>query len=152
MPSAISKPTEPVDIDGILVNIYDTAGIHDAINPVEIEGIRRAKELIKISDIQIRIVDGTEENCYESLKDVSNINQLTINLINKSDLLVRDDDRKLNFINISTKSNHNMTEFRKMLKNYMHDSILFFFIFRQKFYKYIFVIKKHCFHLTAKTR
>ena len=108
-----------VDIDGILVNIYDTAGIHDATSAVEIEGIRRAKELLKISDIQIKIVDGKEENCYESLDDIPSINQLTINLINKSDLVERNDKNKLSFINVSTKSNHNMIEFRKTLKEYI---------------------------------
>ena len=108
-----------VDIDGILVNIYDTAGIHEATSAVEIEGIRRAKELLKISDIQIKIVDGKEDNCYESLDDIPSINQLTINLINKSDLVERNDKNKLSFINISTKSNHNMIEFRKILKEYI---------------------------------
>ena len=108
-----------VDIDGILVNIYDTAGIHDATSAVEIEGIRRAKELLKISDIQIKIVDGKEDNCYESLDDIPSINQLTINLINKSDLVERNDKNKLSFINVSTKSNHNMVEFRKTLKEYI---------------------------------
>ena len=120
-----------VDIDGILVNIYDTAGIHDATSAVEIEGIRRAKELLKISDIQIKIVDGKEENCYESLDDIPSFNQLTINLINKSDLVERNDKNKLSFINVSTKSNHNMVEFRKTLKEYIkqvvnkgHDPII----------------------------
>ena len=120
-----------VDIDGILVNIYDTAGIHDATSAVEIEGIRRAKELLKISDIQIKIVDGKEENCYESLDDIPSFNQLTINLINKSDLVERNDKNKLSFINVSTKSNHNMMEFRKTLKEYIkqvvnkgHDPII----------------------------
>ena len=108
-----------VDIDGILVNIYDTAGIHEATSAVEIEGIRRAKELLKISDIQIKIVDGKEDNCYESLNDIPSINQLTINLVNKSDLVERNDKNKLSFINISTKSNHNMIEFRKILKEYI---------------------------------
>ena len=108
-----------VDIDGILVNIYDTAGIHEATNAVEIEGIRRAKELLKISDIQIKIVDGKEDNCYESLDNIPSINQLTINLINKSDLVERNDKNKLSFINVSTKSNHNMMEFRKTLKEYI---------------------------------
>ena len=108
-----------VDIDGILVNIYDTAGIHEATSAVEIEGIRRAKELLKISDIQIKIVDGKEDNCYESLDDIPSINQLTINLINKSDLVERKDKNKLSFINVSTKSNHNMIEFRKTLKEYI---------------------------------
>ena len=108
-----------VDISGILVNIYDTAGIHDATSPVEIEGIRRAKELLKISDIQIRVVDGTDENCYEYLNDIPSNNQLTINLINKSDLIKRTDKSKLSFINVSTKSNHNMIEFRKTLIDYI---------------------------------
>ena len=108
-----------VDIDGILVNIYDTAGIHEATSALEIEGIRRAKELLKISDIQIKIVDGKEDNCYESLDDIPSINQLTINLINKSDLVERNDKNKLCFINVSTKSNHNMIEFRKTLKEYI---------------------------------
>ena len=108
-----------VDIDGILVNIYDTAGIHETTNPIEIEGIRRAKKLLEVCDIQIRIVDGTEENCYESLYYIPCNDQLTINLINKSDIVERNDKNNLSFINISTKSNHNIIELRKTLKKYV---------------------------------
>ena len=72
-----------VDIDGILVNFYDTAGLHKTNNKIEAEGVRRAKELLGICDIQIRVVDGSAACWRESLEKIPKLNDLTIDLINK---------------------------------------------------------------------
>ncbi len=105
-----------VDIDGILVNFYDTAGLHETENNIEAEGVRRARELLKISDIQIRVVDGSEALWRENLTKIPKLNDLTIDLINKSDLVEIKIKEGANCYNVSTKTNHNIKDFKKALK------------------------------------
>ena len=105
-----------VDIDGILVNFYDTAGLHETNNKTEAEGVRRAQELLEISDIQIRVVDGSVACWMESLKKIPKLNDLTIDLVNKSDLVEIKSKEDANFYNVSIKTNHNIDDFKKALK------------------------------------
>ena len=105
-----------VDIDGILVNFYDTAGLHDTKNNIEAEGVRRAKELLEISDIQIRVVDGSDTCWRKNLIKIPKLNDLTIDLINKSDLVEIKIKKGDNCYNVSTKTNHNIKDFKKALK------------------------------------
>jgi tRNA modification GTPase len=50
---------EQLAIDGIPVNIIDTAGLRDSIDPVEQEGIRRAWSEIRNADVVLLLVDGS---------------------------------------------------------------------------------------------
>jgi len=105
-----------IDMNGVCVNIYDTAGIHKSNNEIEIEGIKRAMKLLKISDIQIRVVDGNDHNWREKLSEIPIVNRFTIDLINKSDLKKREIIKSSNEINISTKTGENLDTFTKTLK------------------------------------
>jgi tRNA modification GTPase len=105
-----------VDMNGVCVNIYDTAGLHKTNNEIEIEGIKRAMDLLKISDIQIRVVDGNDHNWKEKLSEIPVVNRFTIDLINKSDLKKRETIESSNEINISTKTGENLDTFTKTLK------------------------------------
>jgi len=107
-----------VDMNGVCVNIYDTAGLHKTNNEIEIEGIKRATELLNISDIQIRVVDGNDHNWKEKLSEIPVVNRFTIDLINKSDLKKREIIKSSNEINISTKTGENLDIFTKTLKEY----------------------------------
>ena len=75
-----------LDLDGVLINVYDTAGLHETKSEVEREGIKKAIELSKISDIQIRIVDGSDPEWKTKLKRVPRFAKSTIDLINKADI------------------------------------------------------------------
>ncbi len=105
-----------VDIDGILVNFYDTAGFHEARNNAEAEGVRRAQELLKISDVQIRVVDGSETSWNKNLLKIPKLNNFTIDLINKSDLVKIKTKNNNNCFNVSTKTNQNIDKFKSALK------------------------------------
>jgi tRNA modification GTPase len=48
-----------ISIQGLPVTLYDTAGIRKADDPIEAEGIKRAEEVIRNSDIVIHVVDST---------------------------------------------------------------------------------------------
>ncbi len=51
---------EQLAIDGIPVNIVDTAGLRDSDDPVEQEGIRRAWSEVRNADVVLLLVDGTQ--------------------------------------------------------------------------------------------
>src|SRR6185437_101669 len=48
-----------LDLDGWPVTLLDTAGIRDSADPVEREGVRRARERAAAADLVLWVVDGT---------------------------------------------------------------------------------------------
>lgn len=52
---------EHVDLDGIPVRIVDTAGLRPAGDPIEAEGVRRARAAIDEADLVLIILDATRE-------------------------------------------------------------------------------------------
>lgn len=48
-----------LDLDGIPVALFDTAGIRDAPDPVEAEGVRRSRLVAEGADLVVYLVDGT---------------------------------------------------------------------------------------------
>ena len=52
---------EGLTIGGVPVRLIDTAGLHKAVDPVEIEGIRRAEQHLEVADLVLLLIDGTSE-------------------------------------------------------------------------------------------
>ena len=50
-----------MSLDGVPIRLIDTAGLRDAENAVEREGIRRSRELIDACDVLLYLIDGTRE-------------------------------------------------------------------------------------------
>jgi len=48
-----------LDLDGYPVTLLDTAGIHDSDEPVEQEGVRRARERAATADLVLWVIDGS---------------------------------------------------------------------------------------------
>ena len=74
-----------LDIAGIPVVIYDTAGIRETNDIIEREGVKRAIANANTSDIKILVVDSTNIELSQSVLDL--IDNNTIILLNKIDLL-----------------------------------------------------------------
>lgn len=78
---------ERVNLSGVCLNIFDTAGIRETDNPVEALGISKAEEYVNKAELVLFLVDAeagaTEEDwaIAEKLK-----NKKTILVINKTDL------------------------------------------------------------------
>jgi tRNA modification GTPase len=53
---------EQIDIDGLLVELIDTAGLRENPDQIEAEGIRRAREAIRNADAVLWIQDASEES------------------------------------------------------------------------------------------
>jgi len=80
---------ENISIQGISLNIIDTAGIRDTENVVEKIGVSKAKEYAQTADLIIYVVDSStklDENDEEIIEFIRD--KKTIILLNKTDLPV----------------------------------------------------------------
>lgn len=68
-----------IDIDGVIYNLIDTAGIRERAGYVESMGIERAKDIIKSADIVIHLIDGEDIS-------LSDITGKVIRVFNKCDI------------------------------------------------------------------
>jgi len=60
-----------IDIDGLLMRVHDTAGIRDTTDPVEIEGVRRAKQQLRDADAVLYVYADDQEPQSSLLDAVS---------------------------------------------------------------------------------
>lgn len=78
---------EQVNLDGVTLNVIDTAGIRDAGDTVEKIGVDKAKEYLRKADLALYVIDSStdlDENDEEILKLLCE--KKVIVLLNKSDL------------------------------------------------------------------
>ena len=86
-----------ININGIPIKLFDTAGIRDSDNKVERIGIDKAKKLSKIADLKLNIYD-------KMIDKDGDLNKNEINIINKCDEL-SEGQYKDEFIYCSAKNN-----------------------------------------------
>jgi len=80
---------DKVLIDGILLNIIDTAGIHESEEFVEKIGIKKALDVASTADLIVMIIDGSREISDEDIsimKFINDNNKNSVVLINKNDI------------------------------------------------------------------
>ena len=78
---------ESIQINGITLNIIDTAGIRETDDLIERMGVDRAKKLLKKADLILYVVDSSEPLTSEDTQiSVLIHGKQTIVLMNKSDL------------------------------------------------------------------
>ena len=78
---------ESVRLGGLMLNLIDTAGIHNTEDTVEKIGVDRAKQYIEQADVILFVVDGSEEWSDEDEQIIPLIAQKKgVILLNKADL------------------------------------------------------------------
>ena len=109
-----------INIDGILLNMIDTAGIRETDNLVEQIGVNKSIELIDKSDLILYVLNNNEEISKEELEILDKIkNKNHIIIINKIDLDKKLDETLLNsnnIIYISTKNNEGIDKLKEKIK------------------------------------
>jgi len=76
-----------VSLAGIPLRLVDTAGLRDASDPVEREGVRRSREIIAAADLTLFVLDGSRlanDGDFEAYREVADRPHLV--LLNKRDL------------------------------------------------------------------
>ncbi len=81
---------EQIQIDGMPIHVIDTAGLRESSDPVEQEGIRRARDEIARADIILFIVDVNKENNIELLNILPQLPEhaVVIKVFNKIDKML----------------------------------------------------------------
>lgn len=109
-----------LNIDGILLNIIDTAGIRQTTDLVESIGVKKSLDLIDQADLVLMVVSNNEElkpDEYELLTKLEEKNHIII--INKCDLESKidiDTNEYQNSIKISAIEDININELKNKIK------------------------------------
>ncbi|MEK7671693.1 MAG: GTPase, partial [Bacteroidota bacterium] len=122
---------ESIAIGGVLFRLNDTAGLRETVDPVEVEGVSRAKGLVKQADVLLLVVDATEG--VKRVEALSFVNDLDIPksaviAYNKIDICQRNGfsggqfkmkETTVNEVLISAKTGEGLDELRKTLLGYV---------------------------------
>ncbi len=115
-----------IDLDGYPVIFSDTAGIRDSLDPIEIEGIIRAKKCAKQSDMTIVLL-AIDQLHYDVSSDIQNlINKNALFIASKADHLPEDvevviSDKKL--LPISVHKNLGLSKLMKRIKTVLKSQL-----------------------------
>lgn len=107
-----------IDLDGIPMEIVDTAGIRDTRDEVEAEGVRRAKRVQEDADMVLLVVDddATDQSAVECL--MSSHDRFPVFLVrNKIDLSGRDQSEGSMEACISAKTGQGITDLKEKIKS-----------------------------------
>ena len=91
-----------ISINGILLNMIDTAGIRETKDTIEAIGVEKSKKMMKEADLVLFVLNNNEEltpDIKELFKDLGNKKYIVI--INKTDL-----ERKLNLDELPVDKDH----------------------------------------------
>ena len=113
---------ETISIDGLPLNIVDTAGLRDSDDPVEREGIRRARKQIDNADCVLNVIDLTDPGQDKEDVIMASEKITVINVYNKIDLTGADlstvDSKGLQqSVYLSAKTGQGLAQLRAVLKN-----------------------------------
>lgn len=78
--------TERVDVEGLPITLVDTAGLRDAEDAVEVEGVSRARNAIAGARLVLVVVDGSSAMTPEDHQAVAASGPERIVVVSKSDL------------------------------------------------------------------
>ncbi|MDR0423371.1 MAG: tRNA uridine-5-carboxymethylaminomethyl(34) synthesis GTPase MnmE [Rickettsiales bacterium] len=99
-----------LDVNGIPVTLYDTAGIRETEDIIENEGVKRA--ILKAEEADLKILLVSPDNPEPNIEIAKLIDEQTITVMNKSDLL----NKTTTHISISLKDNTNLDAFIKEIE------------------------------------
>lgn len=105
---------EKIFIDGVTVNLIDTAGLRESDDVVEKIGIEKTNQEIKNADIVLLVLDLSRELKQDEIEMIKNLkNRPHIIVGNKSDIKNKKFDS--DYIEISAKNNENISEIKKQI-------------------------------------
>ena len=88
------------NIDGIVLHLYDTAGIHESMDKIEAIGIEKSKQVIKNADVVIVVLDGSndlDEEDQQILDYTKEFNPIVV--YNKADVSFKDNRLSISALN-----------------------------------------------------
>jgi len=113
---------EDVLMDGIPIQIIDTAGLRESDNAVEKEGIRRAKEAMQRADAVLMLFDASLDNTVERETLATEVRDLLpsevplIRVLNKIDKLKTHPTTEDNEVLLSAKTEEGLSDLKQAIK------------------------------------
>lgn len=107
--------TETVDIEGVPITLVDTAGVRDALDEIEAEGVRRAHEAFQVAALTLVVLDGSQPLTDEDRAILEVVREPRIVVANKSDLAYSDAGQGLQpwrAIPVSSRTSAGLNELR----------------------------------------
>ena len=117
-----------LDLGGYPVTILDTAGIRDSDDPVEQEGMRRARERASQADLTLWVVDATDPDPAPPPGDDREQSPKTWVVLNKTDIAQRDRNDYPDWLHghkylaISAKTGESFDKLLTMLEEFLVDT------------------------------
>jgi tRNA modification GTPase len=117
-----------LDLGGYPVTILDTAGIRDSDDPVEQEGMRRARERASQADLTLWVVDATDPDPAPPPMDDREQSPKISVVLNKTDIAQSDRNdypdwlRGHKCLAISAKTGESFDDLLRMLKEFLVDA------------------------------
>src|SRR2546430_10311270 len=90
---------ETVNLRGVPVRLFDTAGLRESASDIEREGIARTERSLQKADLRLHIIDGNAPKPEHFEQSRADGNEIAI--LNKCDLPERGDWKNLNAVRIS---------------------------------------------------
>ncbi len=81
--------TELVDVNGLALTLIDTAGLRDARDEIEAEGVRRARQAQQVAALTLVVVDGNQPLTPDDLNLIESAESPAILIQTKADLPCR---------------------------------------------------------------
>lgn len=109
-----------INLNGIVLNIIDTAGIRETDNIVEKIGVEKSKNIMESCDLSILILNNNEILTPEDLKLINSIkDKKNIILINKNDLETKIDISQIpsDYLKISVANNQGIEDLKERILN-----------------------------------
>jgi tRNA modification GTPase len=112
---------EAIDLDGVIIQLVDTAGIRETEDPLEREGIRRSRSAQKDADLQVIVIDGSLPVAEDDLRLIEDAAAgKYVVAVNKTDLGVRVDAsavRSGSCVAVSAKTGEGIDRLRMVIRS-----------------------------------
>lgn len=108
-----------LDLDGYPVTLIDTAGVRDTVDPVEQEGVRRARDRARTSDLVLWLVDANDSSAQPPHSEGDHAPVWIVR--NKVDLVAGDKDAARVRFDISAARGDGVAELIAALVSYAQD-------------------------------
>jgi tRNA modification GTPase len=113
-----------LDLGGYPVTVLDTAGLRDSTDPIEQEGVRRARERAAEADLVLWVVDAAAADPPPPPADLGGRSPEAWVIFNKSDIAQKDcgkvaEYRGHKWLEVSAKTGHNFSKLLKMIEEFI---------------------------------
>lgn len=107
--------TETVDIDGVPITLVDTAGVREALDEIEAEGVRRAHEAFQVAALTLVVLDGSQPLTGADAAILDVIREPRIIVANKTDLGPPNEAQRLQPMAVSSRTGAGLHELRRAI-------------------------------------